>query len=93
MAQCHDILYCNTLQGHTRAVNAIAISGDEEWLISGSADGTVRTWSLDTGILHDVIDLPGPVTDLVLSLSNSTVALAMPGMIVIHRALAHQYVC
>ncbi|KAJ8586596.1 tricorn protease domain 2-containing protein, partial [Rhizopogon salebrosus TDB-379] len=40
-----------TYQGHTRAINCIDISEDSMLLASGSTDGTVRIWSLDTGKL------------------------------------------
>jgi WD40 repeat protein len=37
--------------GHTGPVNAAAISRDGRWLISGSADRTVRVWTLPSGQL------------------------------------------
>ncbi|BAZ27413.1 hypothetical protein NIES4073_83320 [Kalymmatonema gypsitolerans NIES-4073] len=38
-----------TLCGHTAAVNAIAISPDNQTLASGSNDRTTRLWNLNTG--------------------------------------------
>ena len=37
------------LEGHTEAVNAVAISTDGSKIVSGSADSTVRVWSMETG--------------------------------------------
>jgi len=36
-------------EGHTAPVQAIAVSQDERWAISGSSDGTIRLWEMDTG--------------------------------------------
>jgi WD40 repeat protein len=38
-----------TLDGHTDAVNDIAISGNGRYMISGSNDKTARVWDLGTG--------------------------------------------
>ena len=37
------------LEGHTRSVLAVAISTDGSKIVSGSADNTVRVWSMETG--------------------------------------------
>ena len=37
------------LEGHTRKVLAVAISTDGAKIVSGSADNTVRVWSMETG--------------------------------------------
>ncbi len=37
------------LEAHTDSVNAVAISTDGSKLVSGSADNTVRVWSMETG--------------------------------------------
>jgi WD40 repeat protein len=34
------------LRGHKDAVNAVAISPDNHWLVTGSADNTARLWDL-----------------------------------------------
>lgn len=36
------------LKGHTGAINSLAFSSDSEYIASGSNDGTVRIWELDT---------------------------------------------
>jgi len=38
----------HTLSGHTKQVNCIAFSADSKSLASGSDDGTVRLWDVDT---------------------------------------------
>ena len=37
------------LDGHTDAVNAVAISTDGGKIVSGSGDKIVRVWSVETG--------------------------------------------
>jgi len=38
-----------TLTGHTKDVNAVAVTPDGRQIVSGSDDGTVRVWDLATG--------------------------------------------
>jgi NACHT domain- and WD repeat-containing protein len=38
-----------TLVGHTGHVNAVAITPDGRWAVSGSDDGTLKVWSLENG--------------------------------------------
>ncbi len=37
-----------TLRGHTQSINAIAFSPDGTWIASGSADKTLKLWTLDS---------------------------------------------
>jgi WD40 repeat protein len=37
------------LQGHGKAVNAIAFSPDGQFLVSGSEDETIKLWQVNTG--------------------------------------------
>jgi len=53
--------------GHNSAVNAVAFSGDGNLLATGSGDGTVRFWDLDTK--EQVATFSGDGTDDVFSLA------------------------
>ena len=37
------------LEGHAGAVNAVALSGDGLWALSGSSDRTVKVWDVSDG--------------------------------------------
>ncbi len=41
--------YLRSLEGHTAAVNALAISPDDRFLVSASSDSSLRTWRLADG--------------------------------------------
>lgn len=43
------ILPPKTLTGHTKLVNSIALSTDNDRVVSGSSDKTVRVWSISSG--------------------------------------------
>lgn len=67
------------LNGHTAAVNTLAISQDAVTLASGSSDKTIRRWSLSTGVCKAVIGnervglIPFEVHDLFFSLEGTNV--------------------
>ncbi|MGL5880165.1 MAG: WD40 repeat domain-containing protein, partial [Xenococcaceae cyanobacterium] len=43
----------NTLKGHSNSVKAVAITPDNQKIVSGSSDGTVKIWDIDSGeMLH-----------------------------------------
>ncbi len=46
-------------KGHSRAVEALAVSRDGRWMVSGSADGTIYTWDLATGDQRHQLAPPG----------------------------------
>lgn len=54
-------MYRLILKGHTSFVNAVAISPDQQWLATGSADNTVRIWDLETGTEQGLIIHAGAV--------------------------------
>lgn len=37
------------LEGHTLSVEAVAMAPEKEWIVSGSADATLRIWDFDSG--------------------------------------------
>ncbi|KAI0096287.1 WD40-repeat-containing domain protein [Nemania sp. FL0031] len=45
-----------TFRGHNDSVRSIAISSDSQVLASGSDDGTVRIWDIETGTTQHVFD-------------------------------------
>lgn len=45
-----------TLQGHTSFINQLAISEDDQTLISASADQTIRLWQIDSGVQQAVLE-------------------------------------
>jgi len=46
-----------TLRGHVQAVYQVSWAADSRLLVSGSADSTLKLWSMETKKLHT--DLPG----------------------------------
>lgn len=45
---------CLQFLGHSKAVRSIAVSPDGQYMASGSEDGTVRLWEVDTGLCRYV---------------------------------------
>ena len=56
------------LTGHQDRVNSVALSGDGRYIVSGSDDGTVAVWDLQTGArLHELTGHHGGVSSVALS--------------------------
>ena len=54
---------CLQFLGHKGAVRSISVSPDGQYLVSGSEDGTVRLWEVDTCLVRYTWDLKsGPVS-------------------------------
>ncbi|GJD19102.1 WD-40 repeat protein [Rivularia sp. IAM M-261] len=51
-----DQLIAKTLQGHNDAVNTVAVTLDSQRVISGSSDGTLKVWELNSGKLLMTLD-------------------------------------
>lgn len=47
----NDIKLSNTLTGHSQDVRSVAVSPDGRAIASGSFDGTIKIWNLETGAL------------------------------------------
>lgn len=62
-----------TLSDHTDMVWSVALSQDEQKLVSGSQDGTVKVWDFNTGQLNDTIDAQaGAVRAVAISADGTT---------------------
>ncbi|WP_052754371.1 WD40 repeat domain-containing protein [Calothrix sp. 336/3] len=46
-----------TLTGHTASVNAVSLSHDDKYIVSGSSDNTIKVWELVTG--KEILTLTG----------------------------------
>lgn len=55
---------CLQFLGHSKAVSCISISPDGQFLSSGSADGSVRLWEIDTALCLRVWNLAAPVVSV-----------------------------
>jgi WD40 repeat protein len=64
------------LTGHTGAVFGVAISADGTQVVSGSADKTVKIWSLEAGTVTRQFETPAPINDLCLTLDGKQVITA-----------------
>ncbi|KAL1322739.1 hypothetical protein AAHE18_14G218200 [Arachis hypogaea] len=53
------------LHEHNKAITGIALAAGSDKLISGSTDGTVRTWDCNTGRCVNMIHLNSEVTSLI----------------------------
>jgi WD40 repeat protein len=63
-----------TLQGHTSRVSTISLSEDSHWLASGSADRTVRIWSLPVPAVQSVHIASAPLFSAKFSPDGELVA-------------------
>jgi ribosome biogenesis protein ERB1 len=57
-------MLCLQYIGHTQGVACIALSPDGEYLVSGSEDGTVRLWEVDTSLCRAQWDMGAPVVSV-----------------------------
>jgi hypothetical protein len=87
-----------TLEGHTRAVTAVAFSGDCQLLASASEDRTVRLWDPSTGTALQTLRIDVTVQTFSFSIDGScletdrklldaTTSLLSPGAVLSRSAL------
>ncbi len=63
-------------RGHTNQVTALCFSGDCKWLVSASADSTVRTWDIISSQCIDGFLCPKPAVAVAFSPKNDMLATA-----------------
>jgi WD40 repeat protein len=56
-----------TLTGHRGDIVSVALSADEQMLVSGSHDNTIKVWNLSIGKVRTLIGHTAPITSVVLS--------------------------
>jgi serine/threonine protein kinase/WD40 repeat protein len=67
----------HVLAGHSGPVSSVAFSPDQKFLISGSADGTVRVYGMDKGDLQWTAKADiGPITAVTVSRESKLMAVA-----------------
>ena len=67
---------CIQFLGHKKAVTSISISPDGQYLASGSSDGSIRLWELDTALCVRNWKFGKPVTTVVFNPNPSHCLLA-----------------
>ena len=55
---------------HHQLVNSVAISSDDQFIVSGSNDETVRLWNIKTGENHIIGEHDHCVTSVAISSDN-----------------------
>jgi WD40 repeat protein/serine/threonine protein kinase len=73
---------CHAFEGHTTHVHALVFTKDSKSLLSGSADHTLRVWSVATHESRTLRGHLGPIFDVALSPDGSVVASASADMTV-----------
>lgn len=69
-------MLCLQYVGHTQGVSCISLSPDGEYLVSGSEDGTVRLWEVDTSLCREQWDMGAPVVSVLWNPAHHLVAVA-----------------
>jgi WD40 repeat protein len=75
-----------TLTGHTESVTAVAFAPDEKWIMTGSADTTLRRWDARSGSSTVIAKADGPIRALAISPDGGLVAVAAGDAVSLHDA-------
>ncbi|KAF0694285.1 Aste57867_14833 [Aphanomyces stellatus] len=62
------------LRGHTHVLTDVCFSPDARWLVSSSADGSLRIWDLPTGKCVDYVKFKHAVTSVAMSPTGEFIA-------------------
>ena len=66
-----DTELIRTIKGHTAAVRALAVTADNQQIISGSRDNSIKFWNLDTG--KEIFTLTGHTEEITsLAITNDS---------------------
>lgn len=73
-----NAVWCSkVLEGHTARVESLALTYDDKYIVSGSADQTLRVWDLTTGKCMRRFDNDSQVNHV--AISQDTMLIALPG--------------
>jgi WD40 repeat protein len=76
-------------RGHSDVINSLSFSGNGKYLASGSADRSVRIWSVSSGLTHKItLPIPGIVSCISFNPKTQDLAVAQENKDVIVFALA-----
>ena len=63
-------MLCLQYIGHSQGVSCVSLSPDGEYMVSGSEDGTVRLWEVDTSLCRECWTMDAPVAAVVWNPSS-----------------------
>ncbi|KAL0589873.1 hypothetical protein ABG067_002098 [Albugo candida] len=71
-------------RGHTHCIKDMSFSNDARWLLSCSADASMRVWDIPTGKCIDWVRFQQPVTGLTISSTSEFIATTHVGQLGIY---------
>jgi WD40 repeat protein len=74
---CQNLQPVHTLKGHLDAVTVLAKTSDNQTLLTGSEDGSIKIWDLETGELKaSFFEHIGAISTIEISPDNKTIWLS-----------------